>query len=153
MFFEIFKTLFCYLTLAYGLLFIYLFWQKWRINSIKTQLAAHKTALLAGKTVIFQGREIDLDTTFIQYMCVASFVFVAGQFPTAYARPGSAYAALQKWLAVFFTLIFGWWGLFRGPIYTVQSLHLNLKRQGHLTNIAGMLPKDPAPKITPEENS
>ena len=148
-----FKAALFYIALAYGVAFLYIFYQNWRIKATKAWFTKHNKALRQGEKVKFRGRLIDQDSPMIQYLCAISFVFAAGKFPTAYAHPNSFYNFVQRWLAVVFSLIFGWWGIFRGPIYTVQCLHLNIKQQGHLCNIGGVLSEIEAEYSSTQERS
>lgn len=71
--------------------------------------------------------ELQQGARFIVYQYCISVIFLTFKRPSkvALVRPGES--RLSKGLPfVFLSLLLGWWGIPWGPIYTVQSLWVNL---------------------------
>ena len=78
--------------------------------------------------------ELQNGSRFVQYQyCISAAVITLKQFTNSYfMRPGrgESIRALQ-WSLL--TLVAGWWGIPWGPIYTVQSIWVNLRGGNDVT--------------------
>jgi hypothetical protein len=75
--------------------------------------------------------EVQCGATFVQYQCCVSALIITFKRGTDiyFIRAGESRA--MKGLGwTLLTLLAGWWGIPWGPIYTIQSLWVNL-RGGH----------------------
>lgn len=102
-----------------------------------TWVTANREALGKGGA-LYKGILVTPETKIIRFQACFSFLVVTVKFPSRYfiqnhdglLRAGFAYSLI--------TLLFGWWGIPWGPIYTVQSLIKNA-RGGDKQTIAGLI--------------
>lgn len=84
---------------------------------------------IAGLGLAYDGATIDGNTTFVQYEVCFSFVVASIRKRTNYYIRGHHPTKLYNLLFTLFTLVFGWWGIPWGPIYTIRALGFNLSRR------------------------
>ena len=97
-----------------------------------TYLAANADAIRAG-TAAFRDQPLTYATRLRNPELVLSFFLVSFRVPT---RPVVYASRAERRLRVgctLVTLVFGWWGIPWGPIWTVQTLRRNLSSAGEVT--------------------
>lgn len=77
-------------------------------------------------TAHFEGASLDLDTEITQFQACFSFLIFTLKVPSRFYVNGYHFTSIISLFYSLFTLIFGWWGLPWGPIYTVQTIMSNI---------------------------
>jgi hypothetical protein len=83
-------------------------------------------ALATGEAV-YRGIKVTAHTEVVTFDLAFSVVVASFKIPSQMFFVGQHRLWLWRTLYSFGSFIFGWWGFPYGPIYTVQSLHDNLK--------------------------
>lgn len=89
-------------------------------------LEANLDTLAAGEA-IFRGVKVSAHTEVVTFDLAFSVVVASFRIPSQMFIVGQHRLWLWRPLYSLGSFIFGWWGIPYGPIYTVQSLHSNLK--------------------------
>ena len=80
-----------------------------------------------GMTVQEVYREVERGTRFVRYQSCVSVLILSFRIPSdIYLIRGGESAALHGLAYCLLALILGWWGIPWGPIYTIESLLINL---------------------------
>ena len=76
----------------------------------------------------YKGHFVNGDTRLISYCIVYSAIIFTRKDFTNYCIKGSSRSYRVGFISTTFNLIMGWWGIPWGPIYTPQSLYINLAK-------------------------
>ena len=76
---------------------------------------------------------INMETTLTRYCIVYSFMFFTRKTYTNYVVKDSNKSIIIGIVSTLSNLVVGWWGLPWGPIYTVQSLFINIANKEKIT--------------------
>ena len=114
--------------------------QEEQIHSFLIWLSENKHELARDKTAARTWNEVPVkyDSYVTQYQFCTSFLIVSFKQPTAFILENSQSKAGVNFICSIVTLIFGWWGIPWGPIYTVQTIFRNL-RGGVKTSIEDLI--------------
>jgi hypothetical protein len=93
----------------------------------------NKTVLENGGSADYRGHPIRRDTPLIRYCWVLSVVTLSIKSPGKWMASDTGRSNLTRVLSTLFNLLFGWWGIPWGPIFTVQSLLINLGGQWRMS--------------------
>ncbi len=99
-------------------------------------LAANAGAIRA-EGVEYEGILITPATVLTRYQVVFSFLIISSKIPTRYYRVGNDATGGVPTALTIFSLLFGWWAIPWGPVYTVQVIARNLR--GGLKETVGEL--------------
>lgn len=72
------------------------------------------------------GQVIDRYTELARYYACLSFVIFTIKLPSRYYIKGTASSNIALIIYTLITILLGWWGLPRGPIYTIQVIFKNV---------------------------
>ncbi len=72
------------------------------------------------------GQVIDRYTELTRYNVCLSFVIFTIKLPSRYYIKGTTSSNIALIVCTLTTCLLGWWGLPRGPVYTVQVIYKNL---------------------------
>jgi len=86
----------------------------------------NKTALKHGGTAKYKDHDINENTKLVRYCWVLSVVTLSMKAPGNWLVSGTTRSTLFRMLSIIFNLVFGWWGIPWGPIFTIQSLFINV---------------------------
>ncbi len=86
----------------------------------------YKETLITGKTEI------------TQYQVALSFLIVSIKVPSRFLIAGDTSKTAIAWSYTIASVVFGWWGIPWGPVYTIQSVFRNLKG-GHKQKVWDIL--------------
>lgn len=119
--------------------------QQERIDEFENWLVENKDKILStGAT--YKGQPVSKDTILIRYLFVISIAILTFRIPSRFYIRDSESTGFVSFIYTLFTLLFGWWGIPWGPIYTVQAVIKNLSG-GHQYRIATLLePPEEQPK-------
>jgi len=98
---------------------------KKELSEFERWLRKNATNVLASGAA-YNGTRITGDTEMTRFLLTVSIVFLTFKIPSRYYVAGRDKVALTKAAYSLATLLFGWWGIPWGPIYTVQSLAKNV---------------------------
>lgn len=88
-------------------------------------LLDHKDQLLGGDALVYGGKQITKDTTYRTFHSVFSFIFFTHEAESR-LLVDDVDPIWLNWIAYTgATLLFGWWGIPWGPIYTVRAIVRN----------------------------
>ncbi len=87
---------------------------------------------------LYQGQLITSSTILAQYEVVLSFVVVTVRKRSTFHVVGSNQAPMACAMYTLYTLLFGWWGIPHGPLWTIPTLVRNL-RGGIRRTVADLL--------------
>jgi predicted PurR-regulated permease PerM len=90
-------------------------------------LVENEERLKAGTSVEYGGRAISSGTEVTQFYACVSFLILTTKIPSRFFIRGSHNTAGIGLIYSLVTLVFGWWGVPWGPIYTIQSLYKNMR--------------------------
>jgi len=94
----------------------------------------------------YKGIRIGLDTEVVQYQVCMSFFFISFKIPSGYYIYGYHFTTLIGWIFSLITIIFGWWGIPWGPIYTIQVI-INNTKGGSKFKVSSLLPSPDTKQI------
>jgi len=97
----------------------------------------NKDDIYAG-TAIYKGVRITPDLKITRYQVFISFLVYSAKLSSPLLIIDYHFTGIINLIYSFFTLIFGWWGIPFGPIYTIQVLYRNI-RGGTRATIAQIL--------------
>lgn len=110
-------------------LFFFLFVRTSRVkrdlSEFESWLQANGERILAGGAS-YRGARITGDTEVTRFLLAASVVILSFKIPSRYYVAGRDNVGFTKMGYTVASLLFGWWGIPWGPIYTVQALAKNL---------------------------
>jgi hypothetical protein len=95
-------------------------------------LAGNLDAVRSG-AARFRDEPLTYATRLREHELVLSFLIVSVRMPTRPAAHGSRAERALRAGCTLVTLIFGWWGVPWGPIWTVRALRRNLGSAGEVT--------------------
>jgi hypothetical protein len=90
-------------------------------------LVEHEEKLQTGDSVEYRGRAITSRTEVTQFYACVSFLILSSKIPSRFFIRGSHNTAGIGLIYSMATLVFGWWGIPWGPVYTIQSLYKNVR--------------------------
>jgi hypothetical protein len=90
-------------------------------------LVENEEKLNAGSSIEYQGRTLSSSTDVTQFYACVSFLILTTKVPSRFFIRGSHNTAGIGLIYSLVTLVFGWWGIPFGPIYTIQSLYKNIR--------------------------
>lgn len=76
---------------------------------------------------MYNGTLITLQTEITQYQAALSFLLITIKAPSRIYIVGIDSSAAVASLFTFISLVFGWWGIPWGPIYTIQAVLKNMR--------------------------
>jgi hypothetical protein len=88
----------------------------------------NKALLTRGGSADYQNQPIDRNTELIRFCWVLSVVTLSMKSPGKWMVSDTLRSKLTGAAATIFNLLFGWWGIPWGPIFTVQAVLVNLGR-------------------------
>ncbi len=91
-------------------------------------------------TARYEGKLITLATEVTQFQACFSFLIMTTKSPSRFFIKGHDNLIAIGLVYTLVTLVFGWWGLPWGPIYTLETLYRNTVG-GHKQNIGDMINK------------
>lgn len=110
-------------------LFFFLFVRTGRVkrelSEFETWLQANRDRILAGGAS-YHGARITGETEVTRFLLAASVVILSFKIPSRYYVAGRDNVGFTRLSYTAASLLFGWWGIPWGPIYTVQALAKNL---------------------------
>lgn len=80
----------------------------------------------------YNGKKMDVDMEIVQFQTCISFLFISLRMPSRFYIKGYHNTKIIGSAYALVAIIFGWWGLPWGPIYTVQSIIKNIKGSNRL---------------------
>lgn len=83
--------------------------------------------LMDGKSVYYGNIPVSLESKLVTYQFAFSLVIYSSIIPSQFFVAGYHDANSRKIAYCLFSLIFGWWAFWAGPIYTIQVLYKNLR--------------------------
>jgi len=83
--------------------------------------------------VRYETKVINLETTLTRYCIVYSFIFFTRKTYSNYVIRNSNKSIITGIASTLSSLLVGWWGLPWGPIYTIQSVFINISNQEAIT--------------------
>jgi hypothetical protein len=86
----------------------------------------NKQALQVGGSLYYGQHSISRETQLTAYCWVLSVVTLSMKSPGKWNIKGTARDKLSRVVSTIFNLVFGWWGIPWGPVFTIQSLLINL---------------------------
>jgi len=103
--------------------------QRRRTRAFLAWLWEHGEALRGapGRVEFWEGEPVDLHTPLTRFQFCTSFVTLTFRQRTGYLVGASVDVLLANLVATLWSLLLGWWGLPWGPVYTIQTLVLNLR--------------------------
>ncbi len=75
----------------------------------------------------FESWPITPATVLVRYQVALSFLIVAFKMPTRQYIHGEEQTTLISTAATAVSLVFGWWGIPWGPVYTLQAIGSNVR--------------------------
>jgi len=84
---------------------------------------------LSQRGLIYGSIPVNLETILTRYCIVFSFVFFTRKTYTNYVVKGSFKSFITGVASTLSNLLVGWWGIPWGPIYTIQSIFINLSNK------------------------
>lgn len=93
------------------------------VHFIKEQEAA----LRGGATLSFQNHLVSWETPVQKFQTCFSVLLLTRTLNSRFYFGGSQDTAVIGWAYSLFALVFGWWGIPFGPIYTVRSVYRNIR--------------------------
>ena len=90
-------------------------------------LAENVEELMDGKSVYYGYIPVSLESKLVTYQFAFSLVIYSRTIPSQFFVAGYHDATSKKIAYCLFSLLFGWWTLWAGPIFTVQVLYKNLR--------------------------
>lgn len=94
----------------------------------------------------YNGKKMDVNMELVQFQACLSFLFVSFRMPSRFYIKGYHKTKIIGIAYALISLIFGWWGLPWGPVYTVQSVIKNITG-GNRQKLHDLLANDLAPEI------
>jgi hypothetical protein len=91
-------------------------------------LREHERQVLEG-TALYKDVRINPETRLLRYHCALSAVVMSVRSPSRLYVEGAERTGLVHAAFSLATLLFGWWGIPWGPIYSVQSLAGNFTQR------------------------
>jgi len=77
--------------------------------------------------LMWKGVPLTYDSSVTQYQFCMSFLLVTFRQQTGFVLDQSSNRSLVNIISTIVTIIFGWWGIPWGPIYSVQTIFRNLR--------------------------
>lgn len=93
------------------------------------------------RRALYKGIKIEPDTEIVQFQLCMSFLIMTFKIPSRYYVKGHYNTYLVSGMYSLISLIFGWWGIPWGPIYTVQVVAQNIKG-GKIFTVKSLLSYD-----------
>jgi hypothetical protein len=100
-------------------------------------LFENAAAIMSGGS-LYDGVIITSQTEISQYQAALSFLIITIKVPSRFHIVDRESSLGVAWLFTFVSLVFGWWGIPWGTIYTIQSIFRNLKG-GHKQKVGDLL--------------
>ncbi|MFA4936211.1 MAG: hypothetical protein WC568_10295 [Candidatus Methanoperedens sp.] len=122
-----------------GIIAIFLQKEKNKSNDFLLWLVNNGANVRNG-TARYNGKHITLTTEVTQFQACFSFLILTTKSPSRFFIRGQDNLIAIGLVYTLVTLVFGWWGLPWGPIYTLETLYRNIVG-GHKQNIGDMLAK------------
>jgi len=98
---------------------------KKELSEFETWLHTNRVKILANGAS-YKGIKITGETEVTRFLLAASVIILSFKIPSRYYIAGRDNLGLTKAAYSLASLLFGWWGVPWGPIYTIQSLTKNL---------------------------
>ena len=83
--------------------------------------------LMDGKSVYYGHIPVSLESKLVIYQFAFSLVIYSSIIPSRFFVAGYHDANSRKIAYCLFSLVFGWWALWAGPIYTIRVVYKNLR--------------------------
>ena len=115
-----------------------------QLSQFEQWLTANAAKIQAGGAS-YQGQKVTTDTEVKRFLLTISIVFMTFKIPSRYYFATRDNFLLTQTLYTVASLLFGWWGIPWGPIYTIQAVAKNLTG-GYTTTVGAYLATAPAQK-------
>lgn len=106
-------------------------------DAFLNQLEDNKQAIL-GNGWEYENCLIDKDTIITQFYFTCSFIIASTKTPSRFYVVGQENTVIANFIYSFFSVVLGWWSIPHGPIYTLQTLYVNLKG-GHRIRVGDII--------------
>ena len=100
--------------------------QEKKANEFLIWLSQNKVLIESGEELDYGDKRISMNSEVTQFQFCISMLIVTFKFTTKYVFGGDFSRPVYAFVATMFSLVFGWWGIPFGPIYTIQSVYKNL---------------------------
>ena len=100
----------------------------------------NNAASVRNGTARYDGKPVTPTTEVTQFMACFSFLVLTTKSPSRFFVKGHNNLIAIGLAFTLVSLVFGWWGLPWGPIYTLETLYRNVTG-GHKQNIGEMIDK------------
>lgn len=107
-------------------LYLYLLRDERKQNEFTLWLQANRDSLLASEENIYDGIRMDAESELVQYEICFSFGIVSFRNRTRYFVKDYHATPLLNLLFTLYSLVWGWWSIPFGPIYTLRAIGYNL---------------------------
>lgn len=94
----------------------------------------------------YKGMKISPDTEVVQFEVCMSFLIMSFRIPTCFYIKGHHNTTIRGGLYSLISLVFGWWGIPWGPIYTVKALMRNASG-GNSFTVRSLIPNSNSNRI------
>lgn len=101
-------------------------------------VADNAPLLERGNVLPYQGMRLSANSELVRFQACLSFLVVSTTAPSRYFVKGEPATTAIGLLYNAITLVFGWWGIPWGPVWTIKALVRNL-RGGERLTVADLL--------------
>jgi hypothetical protein len=105
---------------------------KKELSEFETWLHTNRAKVLTSGAS-YRGTKITGETELTRFLLAASVIILSFKIPSRYYIAGRDNLGRTKAAYSLASLLFGWWGVPWGPIYTIQSLSTNLSGGERMT--------------------
>ena len=123
-------------------LFYYFYYRLWHEEQKSLHflvwLSKNRDRLQKGETLVYEQHALSLHTPVRQFETCFSFVLLTSLFSSRYLFEHKDSAAFTGFIYTIFALLFGWWGIPWGFVYTVKSVVNNITG-GHKKTIQALM--------------
>lgn len=114
------------ITVVLFLIFLHFQLQEKKAEEFESWLAENVCKVYADKAE-YKGMKVSLDTKITRFQFCLSLIFMTIKVPSGYLFTEKMFTVAMNNIAyTVCSLIFGWWGLPWGPIYTIQVTFSNI---------------------------